>query len=272
MHLEPTVKLRGNVQLPRMGLGVWKLPAVQTLQVVGEALAAGYRHIDTAKIYGNEAEVGEAIRASGLARKTVFVTSKLWTDDHSKARAAAAFDESLQRLGTEWVDLFLSHFPVTGKRVETWQALQQIVNSGKCRAVGVSNYTVRHLQELMDRTHIIPAVNQVEFHPFLFQKDLLDFSRQHNIHLMAYSPLVHGHYHDNPVLRSVAQAHRRSVPQVMLRWLLQHGLSVIPKTTQKTHMIENLAVFDFQLSESEMEQINGLDQGLRTCWDPTQTP
>lgn len=272
MHLDPNIRLRNGTQMPRVGLGVWKIPAVQTKQVVATALQAGYRHIDTAQIYGNETEVGQAVRESGLARKTVFVTTKLWTENHSAARAVATFEESLGRLGLDYVDLFLSHFPVTGKRVETWKALQPLLVTGKCRALGVSNYTVRHLQDLIDRTGFIPAVNQVEFHPFLFQKDLLEFCRKHTIVLVAYSPLVHGMHHDNTVLREVAQAHKRTVAQVMLRWALQHEIAVIPKSSTKSRIIENLAVMDFQLSESEMQRINSLNSGFRTCWDPTHTP
>jgi len=272
MHLEPSVQLRNGILMPRVGLGVWKLPAVQTTQVVADALKAGYRHIDTAQIYGNEAEVGQAIRASGLARKTLFITTKLWTDNHSPALAARSFEDSFKKLGVDWVDLFLSHFPVQGKRVDTWKSLQTLLATGRCRALGVSNYTVRHLRELIVQTGVVPLVNQVEFHPFLFQRELLEFCRHHGIQLVAYSPLVHGMRHDEPALVSVARAHGRSVPQVLLRWGLQHGLVVIPKTTTPARLRENLAVNDFQLSESDMAKLDALDCGFRTCWDPTLTP
>ncbi len=258
--------------MPRMGLGVWKLPAAQTAATVTTALKVGYRHIDTAAIYGNEKEVGEAIKQSDLPRKTLFVASKLWTDDHSAAKAVPAFEASLTRLDIGYIDLFLSHFPVQGKRVETWKALQEVMASGKCRALGVSNYTVRHLEELINRTGIRPAVNQVEFHPFLYQKELLSFCESNGIVLEAYSPLMHGHRHDHAVLQSVAKSSGKTVAQVLIRWCLQHGLAVIPKTSRKERLVENLAVFDFHLGEAEMARLDALNDGFRTCWDPTKTP
>jgi diketogulonate reductase-like aldo/keto reductase len=273
LQITSTVALPGGVALPRLGLGVWQAAqGPETRGAVAAALAAGYRHVDTARAYRNEADVGAALRESGLPRGEVFVTTKLWNTDHGYERALRAMDKSLASLGLEQVDLYLVHWPVEGLRGDTWRAMERILADGKARAIGVSNYTVRHLEELAATAHVPPAVNQVELHPFLVQRDLLAWCRQRGVQVEAYSPLVHGHRMDHPVLRRIAGAHRRSTAQVLLRWGLQHGLVVLPKSVRPDRIRENAALFDFSLAPAEVADLDALDEGYRTCWDPTDAP
>jgi diketogulonate reductase-like aldo/keto reductase len=272
MDIRSTLTLNNGVKMPRLGLGVWKCSGAEAEKAVSWALEAGYRHIDTARIYGNEAEVGRAVRSSGIAREEIFITTKLWTDDHGYESALVSFDRSLSKLGLDYVDLYLSHFPVSGKRLETWRAMEEIVQGGRCRAVGVSNYTAGHLEEVVSGADLVPAVNQVEFHPFLYQQDLLAFCRGHKIQLEAYSPLTHGQRLDHPTVREMAARHDRTPAQILIRWALQHDLVVIPKSSRKERIFENASVFDFSLSATDMGALDALDEGLRTCWDPTGTP
>jgi diketogulonate reductase-like aldo/keto reductase len=272
LRLSSSVTLNNGVAMPRLGLGVWKCSGKEAAQAVSWALEAGYRHIDTARVYGNEAEVGRAVRESGIPRAEIFVTTKLWTDDHGYDSALKAFDQSLARLGLDYVDLYLSHFPVTGRRLDAWRALEKIASQGKCRAVGVSNYTVDHLKELLGSSSLVPAANQVEFHPFLYQKELLGFCRERRIQLEAYSPLTHGKRLGHPGVVSVAKRLERTPAQVLIRWALQHDLVVIPKSSRRERIVENGSVFDFELSAADMAELDGLDENLRTCWDPTGTP
>jgi diketogulonate reductase-like aldo/keto reductase len=236
---------------------------------VRSALGEGYRHIDTARIYGNEADVGRACRESGLPRSEIFVTTKLWYTDGGRGRAERAFEASLDRLGLEYVDLYLIHWPEVAQRVETWEALVELTTGSPCRAVGVSNFTVSHLEELLASGSAPPSVNQVEFHPFLYQKELLDFCRHHHIQVEAYSPLAKGLAVRHPLILEVAQRNRRTQAQVVLRWGIQHGLAVIPKSTRLERIRENAQLFDFQLSAGDMAQLDGLHEDRRTSWDPT---
>lgn len=260
------------MKIPALGLGTWKLrEGSEAENAVKWALEQGYRLIDTAATYANEKSVGKAIRESEVPRKQIFVTTKLWNDDH--ARVQEAFDESLRKLGLDYVDLYLIHWPVENKRNESWKKLEKILESGKARAIGVSNFTVYHLEDLSDEGEsIVPAVNQVEFSPFLYQKGLLEYCRKKRIELEAYSPLARTHKFDNPVLKEVAHAHSKSVAQVMIRWALQHGLIVIPKSSHKQRIKENFDVFDFSLSQEEMSKLDALNENYRTCWDPSSIP
>jgi diketogulonate reductase-like aldo/keto reductase len=267
-----TVTLRDGVRIPRLGLGVWQAPGTVATNAVRHALALGYRHIDTAAIYGNEAEVGAAVRAAELPEGSVFVTTKLWTQDHGYDQALRAFDASLKRLGLPRVDLYLSHFPVAGKRNDAFRAMATLVKGGACRSIGVSNYTERHLTELMDKTGLVPSVNQVEFHPFLYQRDLLAFCRKHQIQIVAYSPLVHGKKMGDPRLVALAERHERTPAQILLRWALEHQLVVIPKSAREERIAENARIFDFTLAPAEVEAMNRWNEDLRTCWDPTDEP
>jgi len=271
LNLKSTLKLNGGVEIPVLGLGVFRSPpGRKTQQAVLEALAVGYRHVDTAHIYGNERDVGEAIRRSEIPRSEVFVTSKLWNTDHGYDRTLRAFDKTLGELGFEHLDLYLVHWPVQSLRKETWRAMETLQREGKCRAIGVSNYTVRHLTELLASGQIAPAVNQVELHPFLYQRELISFCEQNRIAVEAYSPLAKAQRMGDPTLRAVAQKYGKTPAQVMIRWALQHGLVVIPKSVRKERIRENANVFDFQLSADEMERLNALNEDLRTAWDPSQ--
>lgn len=267
-----SIKLNTGAQIPVLGFGTWKIwPNGSAQKAVEQALEAGYRHIDTARVYGNEKGVGRGIKASGIDRKDIFVTTKLWSGNKDYESGLKAFDESLGRLGLDYVDLYLIHFPSTGKRQESWKALEQIHKNGKARAVGVSNYTVKHLEELLSGSSMVPAVNQVEFHPFLYkdQEQLINFCKKQGIVLEAYSPLAHGKRLHEPLLTEIAALYHRSTAQILLRWSIQHGTVPIVKTTHQERMAENLAVFDFELNDETMKAIDNLSDGTRTCWDPT---
>jgi diketogulonate reductase-like aldo/keto reductase len=273
LHIGSTVTLLNGVRMPRLGLGVWQAgQGEETQQAVAAALAAGYRHVDTARAYRNEADVGAALRASGLARGDLFVTTKLWNADHGYDRALRAIDQSLASLGLAQVDLYLVHWPVERLRGETWRAMERILADGKARAIGVSNYTVAHLEELLATAKGPPAVDQVEFSPFLHQRELLAFCRRHAIQLEAYAPLVRGQRMDHPAIARIAARHRRTPAQVLLRWGLQHDLVVIPKSVHPDRIRENADLYGFALDASDMAALDGLDEGYRTCWDPTGVP
>ena len=271
--LRSTVPIAEGVEIPILGLGVYQSrPGQETYDAVRAALEAGYRHVDTARVYGNERDVGRAVRDSGVPRDQVFVTTKLWNADHGFDQALRACDQSLARLGMDRVDLYLVHWPVEGRRAETWRAMERILADGKARAIGVSNYTIRHLEELHSTAKVPPAVNQVEFHPFLFQRDLLDHCRRRGIRLEAYAPLVKAQRMEHPVLVRVARKHRKTPAQVLIRWCLEHEVVVIPKSVRPERIRENLGVFDFSLDAADLAELDGLDEGYRTSWDPTPVP
>lgn len=270
-----TVTLRNGVVIPRLGLGVYMIPEGKpTRQAVAWAVEAGYRHVDTASLYGNERSVGEALTATGLAREEWFVTSKLWNSDHGYDKTLRAFDASLGRLGLEFVDLYLIHWPVRRLRLDTWRAMEEILASGRARAIGVSNYVVRHLRELLDHCEVPPAVNQLELHPYnyLSRKDTVDLCREAGIAVEAYSPLTHGERLSDPRLVAIARACGKSPAQVLIRWGLQRELIVLPKSVRQARIAENARVFDFALEEAVMAELDGLDEALATDWDPTDEP
>jgi diketogulonate reductase-like aldo/keto reductase len=260
--------LASGVKMPWLGLGVWQARRREAYEAVKTALRIGYRHVDTAKIYGNEADVGRAVRDSGLPRGDVFVTTKLWNSDHGYDQALRACDASLRALGLEQIDLYLVHWPES-RRKDTWKAMQKIKKDGKARAVGVSNYTVAHLEELLGDSEIPPDVNQVEMHPFLYQRDLIAFCEKHRIQVEAYSPLARGQRMDDPTITSIAKQLGRTPAQIMIRWALQRRLVVIPKSVHEARIQENARVFDFTISDTDMAKLDGCDENLRTCWDPT---
>ena len=256
--------LNDGAQMPVLGLGVWQArPGRETTDAAAAALREGYRLIDTAKLYENEAEVGEAVRRSGLPRAEVFVTTKLWNSDHGRAKAERAFSRSLEALGLEYVDLYLIHWPTSDLRLETWKTLEGLASTERCRSIGVSNFSVAHLEELLARTSVVPAVNQVEIHPYSCPIELVEFCRNHRIQVEAYSPLGRGRDLEDPVIQELAARHARTPAQVVLRWGLQHGWVVIPKSVQPHRIRENAAVFDFELSAPEMQQVDGLSTGSR---------
>jgi diketogulonate reductase-like aldo/keto reductase len=271
--MDATVELRGGVRLPRLGLGVFRAPAGEaTRRAVLDALAAGYRHLDTARIYGNEQDVGEAIRRSPVPRAEVFVTTKLWNTDHGYDEALRAFDASLGRLGLEYLDLYLIHWPVPNRRLESWRALERLHEEGRVRAIGVSNFMVSHLEELAANAHVLPAVNQIEVHPFLQQREVRAWCEAHGIVVEAYSPLVKGVRLGHPTVREIADRAGRTSAQVLLGWGLQRGLVVLPKSTHAARIRENAAIFDFTLDAESLKRLDALEEGLVTGWDPRRQP
>jgi len=271
--LQGTVKLHNGVRMPGFGLGVFKVEEGDELvQAVKSAIAQGYRSIDTAAIYGNEAGVGQGIREAlaenGLSREDLFVTSKVWNADQGYESTLAAYQASLDKLGLDYLDLYLVHWPVEGKYKDTWRALEQLYLDGRVRAIGVSNFQVRHLQETLIDARIVPMVNQVELHPRLTQKELIRFAKEHDIRMEAWSPLMQGRLLDDPTLRDIAASHGKSVAQVILRWDVQHGIVTIPKSTKAGRIAENADLFGFELSREEMARIDGLNRDERVGPDP----
>lgn len=274
-HIQETVSLRHGGPMPCLGLGVFRIPDGEAVQnAVTWALEAGYRHLDTAAAYRNERGVGQAVRESGLRRKELFVTTKLWNEDHGYDRALRAFDRSLERLGLEGVDLYLVHWPVEGARLETWKALERLLEEGRTRAIGVSNYMVHHLDELLASCHVPPAVNQVELHPFNWRsrQELVTFCRERDIVVEAYSPLTKAKRLQEPVLQELARSHGRTPAQILIRYCLEKGTVPLPKSGDRERIQENARVFDFRLSPEEVERLDALDEGYASSWDPTSAP
>jgi len=267
----PNITLNNGVSIPQLGFGVWQVPAEDTEQVVLTALEVGYRSIDTAQAYHNEEGVGQALRASGLPREEVFITSKLWNEFHGYDDALRTFDESLRRLGVDYIDLFLIHWPVTplDRYVEAWRALERVYSEGRARAIGVSNFNVDHLTRLFDETETVPALNQIELHPEFIQTELREFHAKHGIATEAWSPLGQGRgLLDRPELAQIGAKYGKTPAQVTLRWHLQLGNIVIPKSVTPSRIRENFQVFDFTLDEEDMARINALDSGRRLGPDP----
>jgi len=270
MATSPTVTLNNGVEIPQLGFGVFKVKPTETVSAVTTALRVGYRHIDTAEMYGNEKEVGLAITASGLDRDDVFVTSKLNNSHHPYSDALAAFDRTLSDLGLEYVDLFLIHWPLpaVGDFVETWRALESVYRDDRARAIGVSNFHADHLRRLLDETELVPAVNQIEAHPYLTQEPLRAFNASHGIKNEAWSPLARGRVLDDPTIKDVVDRTGRTAAQVVLRWHIQLGNIVFPKSVRLDRIEENFNIFDFELSGEDMAAISKLDRGERTGPDP----
>lgn len=270
MATVPDITLNNGVTIPQLGFGVFQVPPESTRDAVLTAFEAGYRHIDTAQMYGNEKGVGDAVAASGLPRDEVFVTTKLNNNNHAPERALASIDRSLEELGLEHVDLFLVHWPLAtvSDVVETWRAMEEIYRSGKARSIGVSNFQPHHLRRVLDATSVAPAVNQVEVHPYLRQDEVRAFDSDHGIATEAWSPIAQGLVLDDPVIERVAAGVGRTPAQVVLRWHVQRGDIVFPKSVTPERVRENFALFDFELSEVDMASIDALDRGQRTGPDP----
>jgi 2,5-diketo-D-gluconate reductase A len=266
----PRRPLRGGETIPQLGFGVFQVPPEVTEEAVAMALEAGYRHIDTAAAYRNEAEVGLAVRASGLDRGEVFITTKCWNDEQGREESRRAFDRSLSRLEVDYVDLYLIHWPVPAhdKYVETWQAFIELQSQGLVRSIGVSNFQPAHLERIIAETGVTPTVNQIELHPLLQQPGLRQEHADLGIATEAWSPLAQGEVLDNETITEIAEAHEKTPGQVVIRWHLQLGNIVIPKSVTPERIVENFDVFDFHLTEAEMEQIKALDAGHRTGPDP----
>lgn len=272
-HLRSTATLSNGVQMPWLGIGVFKVEeGPELVQAVKFAIKHGYRSIDTASIYGNEEGVGQAIREAleetGLTREDLFITSKVWNADLGYDSTIAAYETSLQKLGLDYLDLYLIHWPVEGKYKEAWRALETLYKEGKVRAIGVSNFQVHHLTDVMKDAEIVPMINQVEYHPRLTQKELQAFCMEHNIQLEAWSPLMQGQLLDNPVLQEIAASYHKTVAQIIIRWDLQNGVITIPKSTKEHRIVENSTVFDFELTKEDMARIDQLNDNLRVGPDP----
>ena len=266
----PTITLNNGVVIPQVGFGVFQITPDDTRQATLNALEVGYRHIDTAEMYGNEKQVGEAVAASGIARSEIFVTSKLNNGFHARDAALRAFDETLDALGFDYLDLFLIHWPLPsiGDFAETWKAMQEISESGRVKAIGVSNFQEAHLQRLFDETSIVPAVNQIEVHPYLVQDSLRAFGAAHGIVTEAWSPIAKGKVLADEVIVSIAEKVDKTPAQVTLRWHIQRGDIVFPKSVTRSRVEENFAIFDFELSDDDMRSITELDRHERTGPDP----
>lgn len=265
--------LNNGVEMPWMGLGVFKVEeGPELVNAVKSAIKLGYRSIDTAAIYGNEEGVGQGIREgiaeAGISREDLFITSKVWNSDLGFESAIQAYEASLQKLGLEYLDLYLIHWPVEGKYKDAWRALEALYKEEKVRAIGVSNFQVHHLEELLKDAEVKPVINQVEYHPRLTQQELKAFCRENGIQLEAWSPLMQGQLLDNEIIAAIAEKHGKSAAQVILRWDLQNGVITIPKSTKEHRIAANASIFDFELSSDEMEQISSLNQNLRVGPDP----
>jgi len=268
----PTLALNNGQAIPQLGFGVFQIDPADTRRATLAALEVGYRHIDTAEMYGNEQGVGEAVRESGLDRSEVFVTSKLNNGFHKREDALAAFDTSLSTLGFDYLDLFLIHWPLpaVGDFVETWKALEEMHASGRVKTIGVSNFQQHHLQRLFDETGTVPAVNQIEVHPYLTQDDLRAFNTAHGIVTEAWSPIAQGKVLGDPVITAIADRVGRSAAQVTLRWHLQRGDVVFPKSVTRSRVEENFALFDFELTADDVAAITALNRDERTGPNPDE--
>ncbi len=276
LHLQSTIRLNNGVEIPRFGLGTFQSKqGEETYNAVRWALEIGYRHIDTAALYGNEEDVGRAIADSGIPREDIFVVTKVWNDDQGYESTFRALEASLRRLKTDYVDLYLVHWPVKGLRHETWKAMVEIYKQGKARSVGVSNYTIRHLEELLPNTELVPAANQIEFSPFLYRKALLEYCVSHGIVVEAYSPLARAQKLEDPRLVAMAQKYGKTPAQIALRWAIQHDLVVIPKSVRRERILENASIFDFELSPEDMAEMDTWNEDYWTIsesFNPERSP
>jgi diketogulonate reductase-like aldo/keto reductase len=272
-HLQSTTTLHNGVKMPWLGLGVFKVKdGEEVVSSIKAAIEVGYRSIDTAAIYENEEGVGQAIAEANIPREELFITSKVWNSNQGYETTLAAFDESMEKLGLEYLDLYLIHWPVPaeGKYMETWKAFEKLYKDGKVRAIGVSNFQIHHLEDLMANCEIKPMINQVEYHPRLTQKPLHEFCKNNQIQLEAWSPLMQGHLLENPTLVDIAAKYNKSTAQVILRWDLQNEVVTIPKSITPKRIAENADVFDFELTQEEMEKINALNEDKRIGPNPDE--
>ncbi|PFC54156.1 aldo/keto reductase [Bacillus cereus] len=272
-NLQSKTVLNNGVEMPWFGLGVFKVEdGPELVEAVKSAIKAGYRSIDTAAIYGNEKAVGEGIRAgikeAGISREDLFITSKVWNSDQGYETTLVAYEESLKKLELEYLDLYLVHWPVEGKYKDTWRALETLYKEKRVRAIGVSNFQIHHLQDVMKDAEIKPIINQVEYHPRLTQKELQAFCKEQGIQMEAWSPLMQGQLLDNEKLQEIAEKHGKTTAQVILRWDLQNGVITIPKSTKEHRIIANADIFNFELTKEDMEKIDALNQNHRVGPDP----
>ena len=267
--LQSSTTLHNGVKMPWFGLGVYKVPEGEVaLDSVQIAIKAGYRSIDTAALYENEESVGQAIKESGVARSELFITTKVWNEDLRNHSVEEAFETSLRKLGLDYVDLYLIHWPVKDKYKDAWKVLEKLYKEKRVRAIGVSNFNIHHLEDLMSTAEIKPMVNQVELHPLHSQQELRDYCKKNEIQIEAWAPLGQGRLLDHPVLQEIASSHHKSIAQVILRWDIQNEIVTIPKSIRESRIRENANIFDFTLSESDMEKINALNENQRFGADP----
>lgn len=273
-HLQDTITLNNGLQMPGMGLGVFQVANDATAEMVKNAIEVGYRSLDTAAIYGNEVGVGDGIKqalaSTGLNREDLFITSKVWNDGLSSDETKAAYEESLQKLGLDYLDLYLIHWPGKDKFAESWKALEDLYKQGKIKAIGVCNFTVAHLENLLPFARIKPVVNQVEFHPRLQQAELRSFCKEHQIQLEAWAPLMQGGLLEDETISKIAAKYGKSNSQVILRWDVQNGVITIPKSVRRERMIQNADIFDFTLTEAEMAIINAMNLEQRVGPNPDE--
>jgi len=265
----PQVKLNNGITMPQLGLGVFSMQdGKEVREAIKTAFDEGYRSIDTAKVYGNEKSVGQAIKESKIPRKELFLTTKVWNSDQGYLQALEAFQHSMDRLGEDYLDLYLVHWPVKDKYVDTWKALEKLYHDGIVRSIGVSNFQVHHLEYLFQYAEIIPAVNQIEQHPYLVQKELQDFCALHDIKIEAWSPLGRGAVLNDETLALLGQKYGKTSAQITLRWQIQHGIITIPKSSRAERIKENISIFDFSLEQGDMDIIDGLNRNYRIGPDP----
>jgi diketogulonate reductase-like aldo/keto reductase len=271
--IQSTIALNNQVEIPVLGLGTWLAEGKNCTRAVAFALNHGYDHIDTAQAYGNEDQVAKGWQSSDRKREDIFITTKIWNTNQGRKRTRSSLEKSLKRLETDYVDLCLIHWADVkdfDRTRETWDTLIEAHEAGQCRAIGVSNFTIPLIRKLLEKTDVVPAINQVEFHPFLYQKDLMDFCREQGIKLEAYSPLARAAHLDHPVLKEIAEKHEKTAAQVMLAWGVNHGLIVIPKSVHDDRIAENAEIF-FELDEGDMEKLDSLDirdRQVRPDWAP----
>lgn len=267
--LSGKVELANGVKMPYFGLGVFlSKDGTEVINAVKWAIESGYRHVDTASLYNNEKGVGEGIRQSGIKREDIFVTSKVWNSDQGYETTLRAFDESLEKLKLDYLDLYLVHWPVKGKYKETWKAMEKIYSEGRVKAIGISNFMQHHIKDLMQTANVIPMINQMEFHPYLVQQELMNFCVSNHIQYQAWSPLMQGKVFEVVELVSLAIKYNKTVVQLVLRWNLQKGVVTIPKSVKKERIIQNAQIFDFEISDEDMKTIDSLDRNERIGADP----
>jgi diketogulonate reductase-like aldo/keto reductase len=268
LNISSKIKLNNGIDMPIFGLGTWPLKGKGAYQAVLWALDIGYRLIDTASFYGNEKDIGDALHHSEVAREDLFITTKVWNSEQGYNSTLEAFNRSLKRLNLDYIDLYLIHWPISNLRNETWKALEKIYESERVRAIGVSNYTIKHLEQLLELSPSIPTVNQIEFSPFLYQKQLMEYCQSKRIVVEAYSPLTRGRRFNNNIIKNLVQKYNKTPAQILIRWGLQHDIIEIPKSGNKEHLLENSEVFDFNLEEQDMKRLDTLDEDYRIVDDP----
>jgi diketogulonate reductase-like aldo/keto reductase len=268
LSINSKVKLNNGIYIPRLGFGTWKLEGEKAYKPVKWALETGYRSIDTAKLYGNERYVGKAIHDSKIPREDLFITTKVWDSDLGYKNTLTAFNKSLRRLKLDYIDLYLIHWP-RKLRNESWKAMVELYKQGKIKAIGVANFAIKHLKELLNKSEVMPAINQFELHPFLFsqQKKLIEFCRNNNIQVEAYSPLTHGKKLSDSKIKTIAEKYNKSPAQILIRWSLEHDFVVIPKSGDKDHIRENAEVFDFELSGKDMQELDYVKEKFRLLYN-----